>query len=127
MSVLSFLVDFFSVDFFCSLVFGSLVFCGSLGFGCSLVFFFEPNRWELLLDGFWEFDKRLGKVSKGTSGSRKLSRVGRGLNRGIAAPYVIYINSSAGNITYIPGLLDSSRRAPGYTYTTKLDSFNVCI
>lgn len=64
------------------------------------------------VDGLWGFDLRLGNGSKGTSGSRKLSRVGLGLNRGIAAPYVIYINSSAGNITYIPcGPLDSFRRA----------------
>lgn len=44
-----------------------------------------------------------GLVPIGTSGSRRLSRVGRCKNLGGAAPYVIYINSSAGNITYIPG------------------------
>lgn len=95
------------------------------GFGfefvvCGFVFltFAGPDvdglelRLSVDVDGLWGFDLRLGNGSKGTSGSRKLSRVGLGLNRGIAAPYVMYINSSAGNITYIPcGPLDSFRRA----------------
>lgn len=53
--------------------------------------------WDWLRDDGW-----LGK-EEGTFGSRKLSRVGLGLILGTAAPYVINISSSAGNITYIPG------------------------
>lgn len=42
-------------------------------------------------------------ITIGTCGSRRQSSVGRGLIRGIAAPYVIKMSSSAGNITNIPG------------------------
>lgn len=107
----------------------------SFGFGCSFCFggfcsFFalKNGDLDLLLDGLWvDDDMRLGKVSKGTCGSRKLSRVGRGLKRGIAAPYVIYINSSAGNITYIPGPLDSLRRASRFTYTENYIRFVLAV
>lgn len=56
-----------------------------------------------------------GLLPMGTSGSRKLSRVGRGGTLGTAIPYVNNINSSAGNITYIPGPHGAWRIYPAYT------------
>lgn len=65
-----------------------------------------------------------GLLPMGAS-SRKLSRVGRGCTRGTAIPYVNDINSSAGNITYIPGSSGAFRTYSIYTFHYQLRPFEI--